>query len=278
MDEALDKVQAFEVGGIDYITKPFHLEEVVVRVRTHISLGHFQQQPQQQNAELSDAKVQVPSTPESFGNLPKQIAERFQNGEYPIADRFDEATLLFANLVNLTPLATQLPAANLVHLLNQIFAAFDQLAKHYGLEAIRSFGDTYLVVGGIPKARFDHAEAVADMAIAMQRVLAELSEQSSTEGLFQLLSTIGVPLQLRIGINSGPIVAGVIRKPLSYDLWGSTVSIAKQVEEQSTAGRIEVTEATYDLLKHRYLFEKQGEIFIKGMGRVMTHWLTGKVS
>ncbi|NCJ05029.1 adenylate/guanylate cyclase domain-containing protein [Synechococcales cyanobacterium C] len=197
--------------------------------------------------------------------FPAPIAEQLKESERAIAARFEGVTILFADLVHFTELSCDLAPAQLVNYLNQIFSAFDALAERYGLEKIKTIGDAYMVVGGLPTPRFDHAQAVLEMAIAMQHTLRAFQQPD------------GQPFRLRIGINSGTVVAGVIgRKKLSYDLWGDTVNIASRMESQGIPDRIQVTEATYQYLKDQYDFELRAELSVKGRGLMQTYLLVGR--
>ena len=199
--------------------------------------------------------------------LPETIAHRLKEGDSAISDGFAEVTILFADIVNFTTLSAQMSPAQLVKLLNQIFSAFDQLTEQFGLEKIKTIGDAYMVASGLPMPRSDHAEAIADMALAMQREIARFSQ------------TFNRPLDIRIGINSGPVVAGVIgAKKFVYDLWGDTVNVASRMESQGLAGGIQVGPATYTRLKSLYTFEYRGSIEVKGKGEMETYWLKGKNS
>jgi adenylate cyclase len=183
-----------------------------------------------------------------------------------IADSFDEVTVLFADLVGFTELASRLSPTQLVELLNQIFSAFDELSQGYGLEKIKTIGDAYMVVGGLPKPRRDHAEAIAKMALDMQKIISHFNSQNNQA------------LSIRIGINTGPVVAGVIGiKKFSYDLWGDTVNTASRMESQGKANRIQVTEETYQRLKDKFVLEDRGEIPVKGKGKMQTYFLIGKI-
>jgi adenylate cyclase len=197
--------------------------------------------------------------------LPMPIAQRLKEHGSGIADGFADVTILFADLVNFTELSEQFSPNQLVTLLNEIFSSFDALSERYGLEKIKTIGDAYMVAGGIPTPRNDHAEAIAEMAIAMRSEICRLSQK------FQQ------PLELRIGINTGPIVAGVIgQKKFAYDLWGDTVNLASRMESQGVPGTIQVTEATYQRLKKRYQFEPREPIVVKGKGKMTTYFLTAR--
>ena len=197
--------------------------------------------------------------------LPQAIAERLKRGQKIIADSFTEATVLFADLVGFTELSTRISPTELVKLLNSVFSKFDQLADHHGLEKIKTIGDAYMVVAGLPLPRADHVRAIADIAIDMQREITKIKVQD------------GRPLSLRIGIHTGPVVAGVIGiRRFTYDLWGDTVNVASRMESQGEPERIQVTEAVYNRLKNGYSFERRGEIAVKGKGDMLTYWLLDK--
>jgi PAS domain S-box-containing protein len=199
--------------------------------------------------------------------LPQAIAERLKRGQKVIADSFTEATVLFADLVGFTELSTCISPTELVELLNSVFSKFDQLADHHDLEKIKTIGDAYMVVAGLPVPRADHVRAIADIAIDMQHEITKIKVHD------------GRSLSLRIGIHTGPVVAGVIGiRRFTYDLWGDTVNVASRMESQGEPKRIQVTEAVYNRLKNGYDFERRGEIAVKGKGDMMTYWLVGKKS
>jgi PAS domain S-box-containing protein len=194
--------------------------------------------------------------------LPLPIAQRLKMHEETIADYFPDVTVLFADLVGFTEIAAQTEAVELVQLLNAIFSAFDDLTEYHQLEKIKTIGDAYMVVGGLPQHRDDHAEAIANMAIAMLLVVAEYNRIHSSH------------LSIRIGINTGAVVAGVIgTKKFIYDLWGDTVNIASRMESQGLPGCIQVTAQTYEILKDKYNFEYRGTLKIKGKGDMDTYLL-----
>ncbi len=196
--------------------------------------------------------------------LPAEVAHRLKSGEGLIADRVEGVTILFADLVGSTPLSEKLSPVELVEVLNGLFARFDDLAGQFGLEKIKTIGDAYMVVGGLPLPRPDHAEAVANMALAMR----DHMMGDSLDGLG--------PLQMRYGIHTGMVVAGVIGKSrFSYDLWGDTVNTAARMESHGIPDKIQVTEAVYQRLRHRYRLEPRGPIEIKGKGTMDTYLLEG---
>jgi class 3 adenylate cyclase len=196
--------------------------------------------------------------------LPGPVADRLKAQPGTVAESFAEVTVLFADLVDFTSLSARLSPEGTVTLLNEVFSCFDSLAEKHSLEKIKTIGDAYMVVGGLPAPRSDHAELVAAMALDMQAAIAGFSGQA------------GEPLRLRIGINSGPVVAGVIgTKKFIYDLWGNTVNMAYRMESHGVAGGIQVTEATCARLRDRYRFEERHLTNVKGKGDMTAYLLLG---
>jgi adenylate cyclase len=194
--------------------------------------------------------------------LPSPIAERLKVATQAIADHFDAASIVFADVVDFTPLAQRLPPAETVGILDQLFTRFDALVERHGLEKIKTIGDCYMAAAGVPEQQPDHARKAALLALEMRdMVLAPPME--------------GQPdLEMRIGINSGPVVAGVIgTKRFLYDLWGDAVNTASRMESHGTAGQIQITRATYELLKDDFVCKRRGTITVKGMGEMETWYL-----
>jgi adenylate cyclase len=196
--------------------------------------------------------------------LPKEIAAILKNEKRTIAEQYAGASVLFADLVGFTPLSAQLSPVEMVNLLNEIFSAFDDLVEKYRLEKIRTIGDNYMVASGVPNPRADHAQALARMALDMREYL---DKRPSTEGK---------RIEFRIGINSGPMIGGVIgRKKFVYDIWGDAVNIASRMESQGLAGKIQITQATYELIHPWFICEPRGSIPVKGRGELTTYFLCG---
>jgi class 3 adenylate cyclase len=194
--------------------------------------------------------------------LPPAIAERLKRGEEVIADGLDQVTILFSDIVGFTQLSARLEPERLVLLLNGVFTTFDELADRFGLEKIKTIGDAYMVAAGLPEPRADHAEAIARMALEMRDAADQWARQ------------VGEPLSVRIGIHTGSVIAGVIgKRKFAYDMWGDTVNTASRMESHGLAGDIQVTAATYALLKDRFTFEDRGEIEVKGKGPMHTYLL-----
>jgi class 3 adenylate cyclase len=197
--------------------------------------------------------------------LPPPIADRLRAGERVIADRFEDATLLIADIVGFTELSSRLSADQLVELLNDIFSVCDVLVERHRLEKVKTIGDAYMVIGGVPTATPDHLERVADFALDMAAAVEEFSRSGAGQ------------VNFRIGINRGPVVAGVIgSKRTIYDVWGDTVNLASRMESLSQPGRIHVTASVRDHLAGRYTFEPRGNIEVKGKGLLPTWFLTGR--
>jgi len=196
--------------------------------------------------------------------LPRSIADRLKAQTRPIADQFESASILFADVVDFTPWSEQLPAAEVVSYLDHLFSHFDTLAERYALEKIKTIGDCYMVAAGVPTPRPDHARALALMAFDMLEAMRTHHE----------LRHLG--LELRAGINSGPVVAGVIgRKRFLYDLWGDAVNTASRMESYGAPGRIQITRPTYELLADEFECEPRGTITVKGKGEIEAWYLIG---
>jgi adenylate cyclase len=196
--------------------------------------------------------------------LPRSIAERLKAGTRTIADQFDATSILFADVVAFTTLANRLSAAEVVGVLDRLFSHFDTLVERYDLEKIKTIGDAYMVAAGVPRPRPDHARALALLALDMVDAVRSDGE----------IGQLGC--ELRIGIDSGPVVAGVIgRKRFLYDLWGDAVNTASRMESHGTPGRIQISRATYELVKGEFECEPRGLVPIKGKGEMETWYLVG---
>jgi guanylate cyclase len=196
--------------------------------------------------------------------LPRSIADKLKAQPQRIADQFESASILFADVVDFTPWSEGLPPAEVVGYLDRLFSHFDELAERYALEKIKTIGDCYMVAAGVPTPRPDHAHALARMALDMLEAMRSADEVAH------------VGLALRIGINSGPVVAGVIgRKRFLYDLWGDAVNTASRMESHGTPGRIQITHTTHELLADEFEFEPRGTIAVKGKGEVEAWYLLG---
>ena len=187
--------------------------------------------------------------------LPASIADRLRDEQQVIADAFPDATVIFADLVGFTPIGSEMAPADLVTVLNRLFGRFDELAAHHGLEKIKTIGDGYMAVAGVPLPVEDHADRAVRFALDIHRVTDELAVE------------LGMPLRLRVGIHSGPLVAGVIgRDKLAYDLWGDTVNVASRMESQGLPGRVQISEVTAQRLTTSVGLEPRGTIEVRGRG------------
>jgi adenylate cyclase len=197
--------------------------------------------------------------------LPTSIAERLKSSSATIADSYDDATILFVDIVGFTQLSEKIPPDALVALLNNVFSEMDDLTDKYGLEKIKTIGDAYMVVAGAPDRRRDHAEAMAAMSLEIKERFANLSKMAQH------------PLDFRVGIHSGPVVAGVIgKKKFSYDMWGDSVNIAARMEAHGVPGEIQVSAHVQQRLKDQFDFVERGSVDIKGKGEVRTYLLKGR--
>jgi PAS domain S-box-containing protein len=225
------------------------VQEITERRKTELELRQQRQQSEQLLLNI----------------LPQKIAQRLKMQQTAMADRFESATVLFADIVGFTEWASQIQAAELVSCLNDIFSEFDRIAERYGVEKIKTIGDAYMAVGGVPSAHPNHAINTARMALEMQQAIGQFQRKN------------GQTFQLRIGLNTGPLVAGVIGiRKFIYDLWGDTVNIASRMESQGEAGKIQVTASTAALLGDQFVLEPRGPWQVRGRGEMLTYWLVGE--
>ena len=262
-DELESVVRGIELGAEDYLPKSF--DPVLLRARIEACLEKKRLRDKEQ-AYIHEIQLEREKSERLLLNiLPAPIAERLKQTHDIIADNFNDVSVMFIDIVDFTPLATQLPPADTVRMLNEVFSAMDALVDRHNLEKVKTSGDSYMVVGGLPVPRADHLEAMADMALD---VLASASNFSRADG---------APFQLRIGMHAGPVVAGVIgTRKFIYDLWGDTVNTASRMESHGLPSTIQVTQEVRDRLGEHYTFQPRGEIQVKGKGNMMTYLLTGK--
>jgi len=267
-------ILAFEHTEIEHLW----LEEEVSFVNSLSDLLALGMEAQERRRAEESLRVEQKKSERLLLNvLPPEIAERLKSVQSQtklhlktsgtiIADSFDEVTVLFSDIVNFTEYAASISANELVKILNEIFSEFDHLVEQYDLEKIKTIGDSYMVVAGLPIPTKDHAEAIAEMALRMQNVIQRFKRSDGSD------------FSLRIGIHTGQVIAGVIgTKKFIYDLWGDTVNIASRMESCGIPGTIQVTAETYQILKNKYYFEQRSAINVKGKGEMITYLLKGKI-
>jgi adenylate cyclase len=267
------KLRALKAGARDFVSKPLDLAEVVMRVHNMLEVRLLHRETKALYHQV--VEQQKVSERLLLNVLPQSIAERLKGRSdvsidsftEVIADGFSEATVLFADIVEFTKLSAGLSPEELVAMLNEVFTDFDRIADARGLEKIKTIGDAYMAVAGLPVPMADHAARAAHMALDMLEAVDRLKVRS------------GYALQVRIGINSGAGVAGVIgKRKFIYDLWGDAVNIASRMESHGVAGRVQLTEATRQRLAGGFRLEERGMIDLKGTGPMNTWFLTGRTA
>jgi adenylate cyclase len=256
-------VRCIEAGADDYLAKPFDPTLLRARVGSSLEKKHLRDREREMVEALRIEKER--SEQLLLNILPQAIVARLHGGETTIADHLSNVTILFSDLVGFTKLSSRLSAADLVRLLNGLFSEFDRLALSLGVEKIKTIGDAYMVVGGLPEPRADHAHAVADMALAMIETINRINRDLPT------------PLQMRVGMHSGEVVAGVIgTHKFAYDIWGDTVNVASRMESHSAPNRIQVSAVTRQHLHKHFRLEPHGSIDIRGKGTMETYFLLAR--
>jgi class 3 adenylate cyclase len=263
LDEIDSVVRCIEAGAEDYLPKPF--DPVLLRARIGASLEKTRLRDREQAA-IAELRAEKERSETLLLNiLPKSIIARMHRGETPIADRFQDVSILFSDIVGFTRMSTRRSASDVVALLNAIFSAVDRLALQYGIEKIKTIGDAYMAVAGLPEPRDDHAQAIARLALAMRGVVGEVSKGH------------GEDLKIRIGIHTGNTVAGVIgMHKFAYDVWGDTVNTASAMESHGIPNEIQVSHASFMRLSEGFVLEPRGAIEIKGKGQMETYLLRGE--
>jgi class 3 adenylate cyclase len=253
LSDRKERLMGIEAGANDFLTKPVDVQDVVLRVNNAVYTKRLHDLLQVER-EKSERLLR--------NMLPRQIAERMKGGELNIADHHADATLLVADLVGFTALTASIDPVQIVSLLNEIFSAFDVLAEKRNLEKIKIIGDAYMVAGGIHSHHDDHAEAVAGLALELQKQVEQFNHQYN------------ISFRIRIGVHTGPLVAGVIgRKSFAYDVWGETVNTVCRLEATGEAGKIQISESTYKRLKEKYKFKPAHKVALKDHGTISAYWL-----
>ncbi len=289
IDDVKNKVKAFEVGGVDYITKPFQLGEVLARVNHQLKIRQLQKRLEEQNIRLQKENYErlrvegnLREEQEKLESLffrifPRTIASEFAakaeylsnvNTEMACVESFENATVLWAQVSPMAISSKGMSPGEFVGVLNSLFSQFNQLCESLELETIKISGETYCVVGGVPQPKSGSGDAIADLALGMQKEITRLQEGEN------------LSLTLKIGIDRGTVVAGVVKgKQIRYDLWGNTLHIAHQIQSQAIPGTIEVTQRTYKHLKSKYdLVASPNHFSFEGDKENQTYWLVGKRS
>ncbi|OPY84842.1 MAG: Adenylate cyclase [Smithella sp. PtaU1.Bin162] len=262
VDEMESVIRCIQLGAEDYLPKPFNPTLLKARIEASLERKHLRDQEQTLMQEIELERQKADNL--LLNIMPESIAQRLKTGERLIADTHQAVTVMFADIVSFTDLSNQITAQDLVRRLNLIVCRYDELASKFGVEKIKTIGDGVMFVSGLSPSNENHACIMARLALRLQQEI----------GKFSLLDNL--PLELRTGIHSGPIVAGVIgSQKLSYDLWGATVNIASRMETYSLPGKIQISEATFLLIKNEFLCAERGRIDIRGMGEMKTFFLTG---
>lgn len=271
--ETGDLQASFDAGAMDYLTKPPNPAELTVRVRSALQLKQETDQRKEREASLRKVLAELDQRNQQLdverahseslllNILPQPIVARLKAGQTVIADGFSDATVLFADVVGFTSFSADMVPVELVTLLNELFELFDAAANKHGVEKIKTMGDAYIAVCGVPVPNPNHVEAVVEMALDVCEGLKEMGDY----------------LQIRTGIHTGPVVAGVIgTKKFIYDLWGDTVNVASRMQSSCEPGTIHVTAGVYEPLRNRYEFAERGLTQVKGRGEMRTYLLLGR--
>ncbi len=263
LGEAADKVRGFEVGGVDYVTKPFHSGEVLARIHTHLKLCRLQRQLEEKNIQLNLEKEKSESL--LLNVLPVRVAqELIAKGSFaPKSHR--EVTVCFADIVQFTRTASQLEPEVIIRELNNIFSAFDNISGRHGCERIKTIGDAYLCTSGIPDEDPHHVHKMADVALEMIAFLQQCNKTAAHKW------------QVRIGIHCGNVVGGIVGvDKYLFDIFGDTVNIASRLEGLSQPMQIHTSQEIYDKLKESFVFSEPSWVEMKGKGVCKTYFLEGR--
>ena len=266
MDDLTSIYRCIELGADDYVTKPFDKIILEARISACIEKKHLRDKEKELLEEISKEKDK--SDKLLLNILPKDIANRLKSGESVIADKHNEVSILFADIVEFTPQTKNLNPVELVSILNDIFSKFDDLSVKYGIEKIKTIGDNYFSVSGLNQNSKISAKNLVSMAIDMIKTINKINSDLKL-----------MELNIRIGIHSGPVVAGVIGKnKFAYDLWGASVNMASRMESSGFKNKIQISERTYELVKDYYKCEIREGVKIKGIGITNTYLVSGRTA
>jgi class 3 adenylate cyclase len=267
-----DVVRCIELGAEDYLPKPFSQVLLKARLTSSIEKKRLRDLERMRRQQLQEQHEQLEREQEKTENLllnilPRSVSQRLKSGEKRIADAHQDVSVLFADLVGFTQMSHGMSAERLVNMLDEIFSRFDWIVGDAGIEKIKTIGDCYMMVSGVPEPRADHAVAVVDAGFALLDAMDSFNRAHGTQ------------LQIRIGVNSGPVVAGVIgMHKFTYDLWGNTVNVASRMESTGVPGRIHVSPSTARHLQEHFVLEARGSVAVKGIGEVETFFVPGRTS
>ncbi|MGD2082747.1 MAG: adenylate/guanylate cyclase domain-containing protein [Chromatiales bacterium] len=264
-DQIESIVRCIGIGADDFLPKPPNPFALAARLKSCLQRKRFRDREQAYLEEIHQEREH--SERLLLNILPASIADRLKRGEESIADAFDDVTLLFADIVGFTPMAAAISAEELVWRLNAVFRRFDALVDKHGVEKVKTVGDAYMAVAGVPDPCPDHAQRMAELALDFLRAVRELNAE------------LGLDIAVRVGINTGRVVAGVIgARKFAYDLWGDAVNTASRMESSGLPGTIHVAPASAALLRDQYCLRERGPIEIKGYGTLTTFFLEGRRS
>jgi class 3 adenylate cyclase/CheY-like chemotaxis protein len=250
-------VRCIEAGADDYVLKPFNPVLLRARINSSLEKKRWLDREHEYLQRIEAEKQRADSLLHAI--LPGQIVARLQSGEEIIADRFDEVTILFADIVGFSPIAARMPASDLIKRLDELFSMFDLLAEKHSVEKIKTIGDAYMAASGVPEPAVDHADRIVALGISMLDSLKHLASD-------------GDSFRIRIGAHTGPVIAGLIgRHRFVYDVWGETVNIASRLESQGVADRMQISEATRCALRGTWEFEPRSSVDLRGMGSMETY-------
>ena len=265
--DAEDAIRCIEMGAEDYLPKSFNPILLRARVTNSLHKKRLRDHDKIMLAAIRQQHAIVSHEKEVSENLllnilPREISTRLKSGEELIADAHAEVTILFADLSGFTALSRTMTASRLVEILNSIFCEFDRIMQRFDVEKIKTIGDCYMVVSGLPLARADHAPALVTVAFEMIKALDLVNKMYGTD------------LKMRIGLNTGNVVAGVIGlRKFTYDLWGDAVNVASRMESTGAVGRVHISEFTAKLLPPDYILEDRGTVEVKGVGQMSTYFV-----
>lgn len=265
LDDVASTVRCIEAGADDYVPKPFNPVLLQARLGAALVKKRLRDRERAHLAELQAERAKSESLLQSI--LPRAVCDRLRKGDFAIVDAVQEATVLFADIVGFTRIASTLAPGRTVALLSEVFSDFDHLAERLGVEKIKTIGDAFMAVSGVPVPQSNHAALCAEMALQMLDIIDNFNRRNDLRW------------SVRIGIHTGPVVAGIIGfRKFAYDLWGDTVNIANRLESLGETGIPQVSASTAERIASRYLLEQRGLIELKNRGEIMAYRLLGRAA